>query len=167
MTHHGVEFLQVLDDSLDLLNGLALRLGEFLYISGLCGNELMQRGIEETDGNGVAFHCKEQLLEVALLQRQDLLKRFFTLFSGIRADHLAECIDTVLLEEHMLGTAQTDTFGTELAGLLGIPGRIGIGTNLELAVLVSPCHNTSELTGDGCVNGSDRTVVNVTSSSVK
>ena len=43
----------------------------------------MQRGIQETDGNRVAFHSLKELLKVALLKGLDLLQCFLTLFNGI------------------------------------------------------------------------------------
>ena len=67
MTHHRVELMQGSDDGLDRLNGLALCLSQLLNVSFLGRNELMQRRIQETDGNRVALQSLIQLLEVVLL----------------------------------------------------------------------------------------------------
>ena len=66
--------MQRSNDGLDLLNALALRLSQLLNIFFLSGNELMQRGIQETDGYRAALQRLIQLLKVALLIRQDLLQ---------------------------------------------------------------------------------------------
>ena len=51
------------------------------------------------------------------------------------------CGDAVLGEEHVLGAAQADAFGAELAGRLGVARDIGIGAHAELAAeLVGPVH---------------------------
>ena len=56
-----------------------------------------------------------------------LCKSSFALFNGFGADHLTESSDSVSVEEHMLGTAKTDTLCAELARLLSVRGRVGIG----------------------------------------
>ena len=82
----------------------------------------MQRGIQEADANGHAFHSLVQALEVSLLHGQDLLQSGFTLCNSVGADHLAEGADTAFLEEHVLGTAQADAFCAQLTSLDGIGG---------------------------------------------
>ena len=166
VTHHRVELVERIDDSLDLGNGLALSLGQSLDVGFLGGNELVERRVKETDGNGVAFESFIELLKVALLIRQDLLESYFALFESIGADHLAESGDTVAFEEHVLGTAEADALGAQLAGLLGVGGSIGVGADLESSVLVSPSHDAAELAGDLSVNGGDDTVIDVTGGAV-
>ena len=126
----------------------------------------MERGIQETDANGVALESLVQLLEVALLVRQNLSQSSLTLLSGVRADHLAECGDSVSLEEHVLGTAQTDTLSAQLTSLLCVGRSISIGTNLQLTELVCPTHDDAEVTGDLSVNSLDDAVVDVTGGTV-
>jgi len=129
VTHHRVELMQGSDDGLDGLNALALCLSQLLNVSFLGRNELMQRRIQETDGNRVALQSLIQLLEVVLLIRQDLLQCCFSLLYSVGTDHLTECCDSVLFEEHMLSTAQTDSFSAQLTSLLSVCGSICIGTN--------------------------------------
>ena len=106
--------MQAGDDGFDLLNTLALRVSQFLNVLFLRGNELMQRRIQETDGNRVAFQSLVQLLEISLLLGQDLLQSRFSLLYRLGADHLTECIDSVALKEHMLGTAKADSLCAKL-----------------------------------------------------
>ena len=63
-------------------------------------------------------------------------------------DHLPHGDDPlVLAEEHVLGAAQADAFGAELAGLDGVGGRVGVGADLQLADLVGPGHQRGEVAG--------------------
>ena len=49
----------------------------------------------------------------------------------VGADHLAHGEDAVLLEEHVLGAAQPDAFGAELARLACLARRVGVGAHAE------------------------------------
>ena len=167
VTHHGVKFLETGNDILDLLYALALGISQLLDLFLGVGHELMKRGIQETDGHRIAFHSLIELLEIALLVRLDLLKSLLSLLDGVGADHLAEGSDSVLSEEHVLGTAETDTLGTQLTGLGRICGRIGIGANLQLAVLVSPGHYAAEVSADLSLLGSDITLVDLTGCTIE
>ena len=56
VSHHRIEFYQSCDDVLDLLYGLALRLGNLLDLILSLGYEFMKRRIQETDGHRISFH---------------------------------------------------------------------------------------------------------------
>src|SRR5699024_10735691 len=150
----------------DLLNCFALSVSQFLDVLFLCRNELMKRRIKETDRYRVAFKSLIQLLEISLLLRKDLIKSCLSLFLCLRADHLAECIDSVALEEHMLCTAQTDSLSTQLTSLLSVCRCIGICADLHCSVLVSPAHDASELACDRSVYCRNDSVINITCRSV-
>ena len=64
--------------------------------------------------------------------RQDLRKRSLAALDVIGNDHLAHRLDTVGLEEHMLGAAQADALGAELDGLRGVARGVGVGADLQL-----------------------------------
>ena len=119
----------------------------------------MKRRIQETDCYRVALESLEQTFEVFLLIWKNLSKCCFSLLSCCGADHLTECIDTSLTEEHMLCTAKTDTFCTKLYSFLSICRSICVCTNFHCSVLVSPCHDASELTSDCSVYSRDDSVV--------
>jgi hypothetical protein len=59
-------------------------------------------------------------------------------------DHLAHGGDAVALEEHVLGAAEPDALGAEVAGDPRVARRIGVGAHLEAAVLVRPPHQLRE-----------------------
>ena len=67
----------------------------------------------------------------------------------------------------MLGTAQTNTFCAEASGFLSISRSISIGTDTELAVFVSPFHNTTEFAADRSINGRDNTVIDITGRTIE
>ena len=162
MTHHRVEFVQRSDDSLDLINSLALCISQLLDIFFFSRYEFVERRIQEPDGNRVAFQSFVQSFKVALLHRFDLSQSSFSFFNGVRADHFTECCDSVSFEEHVLGTAQTDTFSAQFTSLLCVSRCICIGTNLQSSVLICPAHNTTEGTSDRSIYSRDDTVIDVT-----
>ena len=166
VTHHGVELVQGSDDCLDGLNGLALCVSQCLDVSLVSRNEFVERRIQETDGNRVALQRLVQCLEVSLLHGLDLSQSSFSFLNSIGADHLTECCNSGGLEEHVLGTAKTDTLSAQLSCLLCISRCISVGANLQYSVLVSPSHDSAELTSDGSVNGGDDAVVDVTGGAV-
>ncbi len=60
-------------------------------------------------------------------------------------NHLPHGGDAIFLEEHVLGAAQADSLGAEIASSLGVLRRVGIGANLQLAVLVGPLHDLGKI----------------------
>ena len=84
--------------------------------------------------------------EVGLLHREDNLECSLTLLNCVGADHLTECFDSAFTEEHVLCTAETDTFSTELTSLLSIVRCISVCTYFESLELVSPLHDAAEVT---------------------
>ena len=166
VTHHRVELVERLNDSLDLVNGLALSVSQLLDVLFLCGNELVERRIEETDGYGAALESFIESLKVALLIGKDLVESSFSLFNGVSADHLSERSDSVLFKEHVLCTAETDTLGAELSRLLSVSGCVSVSANLKGSELVCPSHDSAELTCDLSVLCSDSAVVDVTGRTV-
>ena len=78
----------------------------------------------------------------------EAVKKQLALLYCLRADHLTECINSVALKEHMLCTAKTNSLCTKLTSFLSISRSISVCTNFHCSVLVSPSHDTSELTSD-------------------
>ena len=166
VTHHGVELVERINDSLDLFHGLALSVSQLLDVFFGGGYELVERGIQEPDGYRVAFQSFVQLFEVALLNGEDLIQSSFPFFHGVGADHFAECVDPVAFKEHVLGTAQTDTFGAQLTSLLSVGGGVGIGADFQTTILVSPAHYAAQFASDGGVHSGDDAVVDVTGGTI-
>ena len=167
VAHHGVELMEPGDDGLDILHGLAHILGQLGDVGLLGGDELVQGGIQEADGDGAALHGLVDALEVALLHGLQLGQGLLPLLHGVGADHLPDGGDAVLIEEHVLGAAQADALGAELPGLGGVVGRVGVGADLEAAVLVRPAHDPAELAADDGVHSGDGSVVNLAGGAVQ
>ena len=159
VTHHGVELVEGCDHHLDVLNGPALLLGEFLDIGINRGDELVERGIQEPDGYGITLESLIESLKVGLLHGKDNIESCLSFLNCLGADHLTESVDPSVAEEHVLRTAQTDTLGTEFPCLLSICGSIRICSYLKSSCVVSPLHYTSELTCDLCIDRGDNAVV--------
>ena len=107
----------------------------------------MQRRIEQADGDRQAGHDLEQLDEIVALHRQDLGQRGAAAASLRGEDHLAHRDDAVGLEEHVLGAAEADALGAEIARRAGIERRFGIGAHLHAADRIGPCHDGGEIAG--------------------
>ena len=168
VTHHRVELVQVCDDLFDLCDRLALSLCESLDVRLFGGNKLMQRRIEEADGDRMAAESFVQFFKVALLHGLDLGESGFALFHGVRADHFAECRDTGGIEEHMLRTAEADALCAECGSLFCVLGGIRVGSDVERLVFIRHLHDAAEVTAVGiCGNGRDQAIVNVTGGTVE
>ena len=97
--------------------------------------ELVQRRIEEADRHRQAAHDREELGEVVALHRQELRERGAPARLVVGEDHLAHGEDAVALEEHVLGAAEPDALGAEVARRARVERRVGVGADLELARL--------------------------------
>ena len=73
VTHHGVELVKLIAFCLNLLRSHTHILSQSLDILGIGGNELMQRRIQVTNGHGSALQSLVHRLEVALLERNQLV----------------------------------------------------------------------------------------------
>ena len=168
MTHHGVELVQIVDYLFDVGNGLTLGLGQRFDIGLVGGHELMQRGIQEADGNGMAVQRLEQALEVSLLHGLDLGQRGFALSHGLGADHLAERADTGGIEEHMLGAAQADALRAEGGRLLGVLGGVRVGAHAHGLILIGQLHDAAKVTAVRIGgNGGDQLAIDVARGAVQ
>ena len=109
----------------------------------------MQRRVEEAHRDGQAVHGVEDLEEVGLLGRPQLLERGRLLLRGVGEDHRPHDRQAVLAEEHVLGAAQADALGAEVAGDLGVLAGVGVGPHGELALpdAVGPAEDDVELGG--------------------
>ena len=145
VTQHGVELGQRLDLGDDLLQGYVHLLGHLLLSLLVVGHELVQRGIEQADRHGISVHGLEQTLEVAALHGQQLREGHAASGLVVGEDHLADGLDAVALEEHVLRAAEADTLGAELECLLGVLRRIGIGADLQHGILAGQLHELTEV----------------------
>ena len=109
--------------------------------------ELVQRRVEQPDRDGQAVHGVEDLEEVGLLGGAQLLEGGRLLVRGVGEDHRPHDRQAVLAEEHVLGAAQADALGAEVAGDLGVLAGVGVGPHRELALpdAVGPAEDDVEL----------------------
>ncbi len=114
---------------------------------GVVGQELVQRWVQQTHGDGQALHGFEDAFEVFTLVGQQLFEGGFAVGLILRQDHFPHRGDAITFEEHVLGAAEADAFGTEFAGTLGVGGAVGIGPHVHGAVLVGPFHDGGEVAG--------------------
>ena len=101
------------------------------------GEELVQRRVEQADGDGQAVHRLEDALEVGALELLELVERgLLGRFVG-REDEALDDRQPVA-EEHVLGAAEPDALGAEAARHLRVVREVGVGAHAERAELVGP-----------------------------
>src|ERR1043166_4312984 len=110
-------------------DGYAQLFGEVLLLPFGMRQELVQRGIEETDGRRISLERAEDADEVLALIGQQLGKRSLPLLERFRKNHLAHGVDAIALEEHVLGARQADALRAKRNRIRGLLGRVGIGAN--------------------------------------
>ena len=91
--------------------------------------KLVQRRIEEADRRRKPLPGPEDAGEVVPLIRKQLGQRRFPRLERLGENHLAHGVDTVALEEHVLGPAETDANGAKRDGVPRLFGRVGIGAH--------------------------------------
>ena len=110
------------------------------------GQELVQRRVEQPDGDGQAVHRLEDLEEVGLLRDRAAARGRPPPPRGCRARIMRpHDRQAVLGEEHVLGAAQADALGAEVAGDGGVGARVGVGPHGQLALpdAVGPARGSS------------------------
>ncbi len=117
VAEHRVRFVQHRDPALDLRRLHAQHLGDLGDPARVVREELVQRRIQGPDGHRVRRHRHEDALEVLALEREQLGERLLALDRRLREDHLAEEVDLVALEEHVLGAAQADALRAKSDGV--------------------------------------------------
>ena len=95
------------------------------------GEELVQRRVEQPDGDGQAVHRLEDALEVGALQLLELVERGVLLGRvGGEDEPLHE--RQPVAEEHVLGAAEADALGAEArAPPRASCGQVGVGAHLH------------------------------------
>ena len=152
VTHHGVELVETESMIfLIVLNRLALvasaRASDIIFLSR---NEFVKRRIEESDSNRVTLKSLiESFSKSPCCIGSNLGESSFSLLNSVGADHLTESSRFLIgLKEHMLSTAKTDTLSAELSCLLSVSRSISVCSYLKSSVLISPSHNSAEVTSD-------------------
>ena len=100
--------------------------------------ELVQRRIDRADRDRLAVHRLEHAVEVAALQRQQLVERLAAIRLVVGEDHPLHDGDAAFAEEHVLGAAEADAARAERVCGLGLVRLIRVGADAEPPVLVGP-----------------------------
>ena len=96
------------------------------------GEELVERGVEQPDGDRQIVHGLEDVLEIGPLDDPQSLECLLLLCRGGSQDHPAHDGKTVLGQEHVLGPAQADSLGSMAAGVGRVRTVVGVGPNTEV-----------------------------------
>jgi hypothetical protein len=91
----------------------------------------VQRRVDEPDRDRQVGHRGEDVLEVGLLHRQQLVQGGLPGGGGVRHDHAPHHGQAVRGHEHVLGAAQANALGSQLAGLRGVLARVGDGAHAQ------------------------------------
>ena len=114
----------------------------------LLGQELVERRVEQPDGDREPLHGAEDGLEVGALHRQQLGQRALPAGRVLRDDHLAHGSQPLALEEHVLGAAEADAFGAEVPAAVRVGRRVGVDPHPELPHAVGPLHEPDEVAAE-------------------
>jgi hypothetical protein len=105
----------------------------------------MQRRVEQSDGDLLGIHCFEDLVEVAPLEVLDLAK----ILLAVPKDPVLDDGKAFGAEEHVLGSAETDTRRSMFCRLGRIAPRIRIGKDFHnILLFVTPTKNHSEIAAE-------------------
>ncbi len=107
----------------------------------------MQRRIEQAHDHRQAIHGLEHAVEVAGLSLEQLGDGLFANLLVLVKD---EGLDDLLAvaQEHMLGAAQADALGAEVAGKLSVLGVVGVGAHTQGAEVVGPFQDGVQVAGE-------------------
>ena len=98
----------------------------------------MQRRIQKPDSHRSAGHDLEQFNEIGTLHRQQLGDRRTTQPFVVGENHLADRLDTVRFEKHVLSPTEPDALGAKANRGLGVGRRIGVRPHAKTADFVGP-----------------------------
>ena len=94
---------------------------------------------------GKPLHLAKDPDEVVALEGEQLLERALRVLVVVGEDHLPHGGDALGIEEHVLGAAEPDAFGAEVARGARVERRVGVGPHPQLARGVGPLHELGEL----------------------
>ena len=150
MAEHRVHLVQAGDAVLDDRPRLTpSRLAISAWLLASCGRNSCSGGSSRRIVTGRPFMAVKMPMKSFRWTGKQLLERRSCGPLSLSARIISRiAMDAVALEEHVLGAAEADAFGAEVAGPLGVGGRVGVGADLERAVLVGPLHDRGEVAGE-------------------
>ena len=111
--------------------------------------------IEKPDRDRLPLHRAEQSEEVALLHREEARERARPRVRIRGENHLADHLDPLGIEEHVLGATEPDALRAEVQRHGRVVRGVGVRANAELSKAVRPPHEHSELTPELARDGGD------------
>ncbi len=108
----------------------------------------MQRPVEQADRHRQARHRLEDPFEVGLLDRQQPVERRAPAVLVGGQDHLPHQTEPVGVREHVLGPAEPDPLGAELACLGRVLGVVGVRPHAQAPHPVGPLQHRGEVVVD-------------------
>ena len=145
-TQHWVALRKCTYTTLNKLNTYAHLFSHYFLSLKVVWNELMQRRIEQANVYRLTIHTLQDAIEILLLIRQKLFECLFTLFRTVSENHLTHSLNLLILEEHVLCTAEANTNSTEITCYFCIMWGICVGTNNQLTILLTKVHQLCEVT---------------------
>ena len=152
MSHHWIKFMKCITLCLYLINSKSHIICKCLDIFWICRHELMKRWIKISYSHWSSFKCLIHSLKVSFLEFSNRLKCFNSLLYCIRKNHSSELRYSVFTKEHMLCSAKSYAFCTELYRFLCILWCICIRSYTKLPVFISPAHKSFKITTYSCCN---------------
>ena len=166
MSHHRVELMKTRNNIFNLFYRFSLCICKLLNILFLRWYEFMKWRIQETYCNRVSFQCFVECFKISLLIWQDFIQCCFSLLYCICTDHLTECCNSVLIKEHMLCTAKSNSFCSKFYRFLSICRCIRICPDFHSTIFISPVHDLLELTCNCCIYSRNDAFINVSCRSI-
>ena len=114
-----------------------------LDLGRLLGQELVQRRIEQPDGDREALHRAEDRLEIASAASEAAWPaRAARPARVLRDDHLPHRGQPIAVEEHVLGPAEADALRAEIAAAVRVGRGVGVDAHAELPDSIGPLHQS-------------------------
>ena len=147
VAQHGVELMERFDLCLDFAHRHLHLPCHLLLVFFFMRNKFMEGRIKEADGDAESLHRLEDAVEIFPLHREELGQGLLSAGQIIGEDHLAHGLDPVAFKEHVLGAAEADALGAEIAGHLRVMRRVGVGPDAQFAGFIRPFHDGAEIAG--------------------
>ncbi len=117
-------------------------------LGALVGDELVERRVNQPDGDREAVHGFEDADKIATLERQQLVECLDPCFPVVGQDHFLDSSLTLVTslrllevrEEHVLRAAEADPFCAELNGLARILRSVHVRTDAQATRFIGPLH---------------------------
>mmetsp|Transcript_50549 Transcript_50549/g.99452 ORF Transcript_50549/g.99452 Transcript_50549/m.99452 type:complete len:701 (-) Transcript_50549:954-3056(-) len=145
VSQHRVGLSERICDCLQFVSGDAHLCPELLELSLRVGQELMQRGVQETDVDGKSVHDLEDRLEVCLLEGEQLRDSLSAVLLCGAEEHLSDFKESLLLHEHVLRPNEADALSSECTSDLGVVRGVGVGSHIQSSVFVRQVHQSCVL----------------------